>query len=438
MEEQFPLSWVRGFVESVRPYLYLRPEDNLIILLPNQAHKLNTSAMRILQRVFDGEEPEAIAAEALQSEKARQDLYYFFCDLKAMVSGCLGDSSGRKAVERIEYSLPFTQLPVLSEVALTYRCNLRCAFCYAGCNCQQRDGGEMTTEEARRVLRIIKEEARVPSVSFTGGEPTLRLDLPELISFARAIGLRVNLITNGTRIDEAYASELERAGLNSAQISIEGPEAGIHDKLTTIHGSFQRSLKGIDALSRTGIYTQTNTTLNSANSEYAEKIVDLVKELGLKRFAMNMLTPSGSAAENDHLYLRYSDMAPLVRRIKRRADQLGVEFLWYSPTPYCMFNPVTEGLGNKSCAACDGLLSVDPLGNVLPCSSFDAGVGNLLEKPFAEIWQSAQAVFWRGKDYAPDECGGCGSFIACAGACPLYWRACGTRELQEYAGVATV
>jgi radical SAM protein with 4Fe4S-binding SPASM domain len=76
------------------------------------------------------------------------------------------------------------------------------------------------------------------------------------------------------------------------------------------------------------------------------------------------------------------------------------------------------------------LLSIDPEGEVLPCSSFDYGVGNVLNIDFLDIWQSAQAAFWRNKKYAPEQCDGCSSFDVCAGACPLYWDACGTAELN--------
>jgi len=97
----------------------------------------------------------------------------------------------------------------------------------------------------------------------------------------------------------------------------------------------------------------------------------------------------------------------------------------------CIMNPLANGMGNKSCAACDGLLSISPTGDILPCSSYDEPVGNLLSQPFDDIWNSSRAVFFRNKDYAPAECSGCEEFKACAGACPLYWSALGTRELTE-------
>ena len=101
----------------------------------------------------------------------------------------------------------------------------------------------------------------------------------------------------------------------------------------------------------------------------------------------------------------------------------GVEFMWYSPTPLCIFNTITEGLGNKGCAACDGLLSVDPAGNILPCSSWDEPLGNLITHDFDTIWFSARATEIRNKKSAPEVCTGCDSLSICQGACPLFYRA---------------
>lgn len=432
-QEQYPLEWVNQFALSIKPYIHLRLEDSMIILPPNEAYKLNRTGLLLLAEVYKGKSLEKLLQKKNAGEEVRRDIYHFFCDLKALVSGCMGDGRGRKAVVQVPYKAPFSQLPILSEVALTYRCNLACKFCYAGCNCQKRDeaGGEMNTIQVKKVLRIIKEKADVPSVSFTGGEPTLRPDLPAFVKYARKIGLKVNLITNGTLIDAKLARDLAKAGLNSVQVSFEGPDAASHDQLTQVPGSFEQTWRGINCLVEAGINTQTNSTLNSQNYLHAEAMVELIHSKGLKRFAMNMLTPSGSATANKELQILYSEIGEVVLKVKRKADALGIRFLWYSPTPYCLFNPVASGLGNKSCAACDGLLSIDPRGEILPCSSFDAGVGNILREDFRTIWNSAKARFWRNKEYAPRECDGCQSFDACAGACPLYWEARGTTEIAK-------
>ncbi|HTP60097.1 MAG TPA: SPASM domain-containing protein, partial [Spirochaetia bacterium] len=97
----------------------------------------------------------------------------------------------------------------------------------------------------------------------------------------------------------------------------------------------------------------------------------------------------------------------------------------------CHYNTIARGLGNKSCAAMDGLLSVSPIGDVLPCSSYPQAMGNLLETPFRDIWFSERAAWFKNKRYAPSACGGCESFTACQAACPLYWKWAGTAEVRN-------
>ena len=105
-------------------------------------------------------------------------------------------------------------------------------------------------------------------------------------------------------------------------------------------------------------------------------------------------------------------------------------------TPYCLYNPVARGLGNKSCAALDGLLHVNPYGEILPCSSWPEPVGSLFERSFADIWFSNRSDYFKNKRFAPEECAGCESFVACQGACPLYWKSVGTGELEASRGGA--
>jgi len=427
-------NWVDDYFAHVRPYFDIREEDSLLIVLPNKAVKLNRTGFKVLRLLKDGGSITEIVEKLGGRSERRRELFYFLCDFRSMITGCLGEGGNRKAVDVVSNEESFNVLPVLSEIAVTYRCNLQCKFCYAACGCQKKSVSEMSTDEIIRILKIIRDEAKVPSVSFTGGEPLVRTDLEELVSSAREIGLRVNLISNGTLLAGSDRAERLRAsGLNSAQISLEGPTAAVHDQLTAVAGSYEKTLEGVKALIKAGIHVHTNTTVNSVNAAHLVELVKLVARLGLKRMSMNMVIPAGSAADTG-LQVSYSEVWSIIEPVRAEARRLGVEFMWYSPTPMCILNPLAEGLGNKSCAACDGLLSVAPNGDVLPCSSYPESVGNLLEKPFSEIWNSATALFFRRKKFTPDECAGCGDFAACTGACPLYWNVMGTAEL---AGITT-
>jgi radical SAM protein with 4Fe4S-binding SPASM domain len=146
--------------------------------------------------------------------------------------------------------------------------------------------------------------------------------------------------------------------------------------------------------------------------------------------SMNLFIPVGSGENAADLFFPYAETGAVVDEARRRARQAGVDFFWYSPTPLCLYNPIARGLGNKSCAACDGLLSVSPSGDLLPCSSWPEPVGNILRDGFSTLWFSKQAQFFKDKEYAPDSCKVCASFTACQAACPLYWKAVGCTEIQ--------
>lgn len=412
------ISWIDDFVRQIKPYIYVREDDGLLILIPNQAYELNPSGIAILSYLFQGNPIDRLLARIGDSAEKRRDLHYFFCDLRALISGCVQDQEKRAALVYKTYRGDINRRPVLSEIAVTYRCNLNCEFCYVGDNVT----AELGTSDIKKLLFKIKHEAHIPSVSFTGGEPLLRNDIVELVRYARRIGLWTNLITNGTRLNQKMVERLKSAGLSSAQISIEAAAAAAHDWITGTAGSYDEAIAGVSRLKETGIPVHTNTTVSRHNLLQLPDIIAQTKRLGLSRLSMNLMIPCGSAARRSDLWVSYEEISSWLPRLKRMAEQAGVKLLWYSPLPVCHFNPIAHGLGNKSCAAITGLLSVDPTGNIIPCSSWREPVGNLLTRSFSDIWHSGIVPFFHHADYAPAACRSCVSFDLCKGACPLFWR----------------
>jgi len=453
------LAWIDGFVSSVRPYVRVRLEDGVLIKLPAEVFQLNAQALDLLDRTLRGEPiSRTLAALRVESDAERLfQIHSFFCDVRDLLSGHLGDGSGRAATDVSPYAGSFTRYPVLAEIALTYQCNQACSFCYAGCGtagatpghaarerhprriCAGRTARDplrsaMTRDEVFEVIDRIARDGRVPSVSFTGGECTLRPELPDFIRRARARGLRVNLITNGVLCaSNDLVERLAAAGLTSAQVSLEGPTAEIHDRLTGRPGAFQRCLRGIRNLKDAGLHVHTNTTICEENAEHLTGIIDLAGRLELRQVSMNQAIPAGTSklARNARSRIAYSRIGPYVLRARDHADRVGLRFHWYSPTPFCIFNPIAHGLGNKGCAACDGLLHVSPSGEVLPCSSFSRGVGSLLEAGFERVWFGRRARWFREKRMAHRICRTCEHFKLCQGACTLYWSGLGLAELRR-------
>lgn len=442
------LAWARSFWLSLSPYAYARAEDCAVILPPNLVYKTNATGVALLDFVGKGGRFEDIpgfdAAKAGQIED-------FFLTLKAVYDGRPGAprpaeappgaSPGDGATgplrgpERVAYDFDFTRLPVLGEIAVTYRCNNRCRFCYAGCGGEAKATsaeGELELAGLMRVIDIFKHEAKIPFFSFTGGEPLIRPEIEELAAYAVSLGLRVNLVSNGSLATPERALSLYAAGVKSAQISLEAPEAALHDELCGRVGAFEETLAGIEALRSAGVSVQTNSTMTARNAEALMQLPAFARKLGISRLSMNLFIPVGSGASEGALVLPYEQAGAYVDRARKAALAAGVDFFWYSPTPLCLYNPIARGLGNKSCAACDGLLSVAPDGGLLPCSSWPEPVGSLVEREFSELWFSAAAQRLKHKEYAPDGCKACASFTACQAACPLYWEARGYGEIERF------
>jgi radical SAM protein with 4Fe4S-binding SPASM domain len=160
-------------------------------------------------------------------------------------------------------------------------------------------------------------------------------------------------------------------------------------------------------------------------------LIDLLAGMGQEYLSMNMVIRTGGAVGVPDI--GYDRIGEIVLALKERTEEHGMRFVWYSPVPYCLFNPAAHGLGSQSCSAAEGLLSIAPDGQVLPCSSFEQGIGNLVHEAFETIWNRRTARYWRNKEFLPPGCRECDLAEICCGACPLYWDEQGSfAEIAPY------
>jgi radical SAM protein with 4Fe4S-binding SPASM domain len=320
-------------------------------------------------------------------------------------------------VEKVEPFQKELSAPYRMDLAITYRCNNKCLHCYAG---GPRETKELTTHEWLLVIDKLF-ELGIPHVVFTGGEPTLRDDLPSLIAHTQEVGLVSGLVTNGRKLkDETYFKSLIDAGLDHVQITIESNNPKVHDKITGVEGSWDETVRGLKNAIASPIYTLSNTTLNQYNVEDILKTVDFIHGLGLKQFACNSLIYSGKAPEvAKDFALNESSLEPVLTQIRDHARELSMEFIWYTPTEYCVLNPLQIELGIKSCSACRISMAIEPDGTVIPCQSYFASLGNILKDEWKKIWQNPLCLKLRARKYVPDKCYDCPSLNICGGGCPL-------------------
>lgn len=320
----------------------------------------------------------------------------------------------------IEKEEPFTYrytAPLRMDIALTFKCQNDCIHCYAGGPHQTI---ELSTEQWKKVIDKLS-EIGVFILTFTGGEPTLHEDLPELLEYAQNKGIVTGLISNGRRLkDEKYVDTLEKAGLDFVQITLESHLPRVHDVMTNSEGSWKDTVKGIKNVVKSEIYVSTNTTLSKHNADEFLKTIDYLKELGVNAFGCNSLIYSGKASTvSEKFTLTIDELKVLLPMVKEKAQILGLKFLWYTPTQYCQFNPVQFGLGIKSCTAAMINACVGPNGDVYPCQSYFENLGNILSESWVKIWNHPLAEKIRKREYVEEKCKNCNDLQVCGGGCPL-------------------
>jgi radical SAM protein with 4Fe4S-binding SPASM domain len=320
-------------------------------------------------------------------------------------------------VEKVE---PFSRelsAPIRMDLALTFRCQNGCLHCYIG---GPHEVEEMPTEKWKRVLNKMR-GLGIFIATFTGGEPTLREDLPELVAHAQKMGIITGLVTNGRKLkDRDYVLTLEKSGLDFAQVTLESDNSKIHDQMTSSEGSWQETIEGIKNLIPTTIYTTTNTTLTKLNTSRFGETLDLINSLGIKVFGCNTLIRSGRGPLFARDYgLETDELRNLLPRIQEKAAQLRMEFLWYTPTRYCELNPVSLGLGVKSCTASGMNMCIGPSGNTYPCQSYFQTLGKFLDEKWEVIWNHPLSKQLRAHRYAPEGCEDCADLSLCGAGCPL-------------------
>jgi len=315
---------------------------------------------------------------------------------------------------------PFTKqfsAPFRMDLALTFRCQNNCVHCYTG---GPHKTDELTTEQWKRAIEKLH-QIGVFTLTFTGGEPTLREDLPELLQYAQDCGMVTGLVTNGRRLkDRNYVETLEKVGLDFVQVTLESHKAEVHDLMTQTKGSWKETVAGIKNVIPSKIYATTNTTLSQYNASDFLETVDFIKRLGIAGFGCNSLIYSGKASEiSDKFAVSVEALEGLLPKVHDKANQLGLKFLWYTPTQYCQFDPVKLGLGVKSCTAAMINMCIGPNGDVYPCQSYFESLGNILKDDWQKIWNHPLAASIRKREYAEPKCKDCPQLQICGGGCPL-------------------
>ena len=319
---------------------------------------------------------------------------------------------------------------------MTRRCNLKCVHCYA--QAVDPDGkDEISTEQGKAIISDLAAYG-APVMLFSGGEPLVRQDLPELASYATEKGMRAVISTNGTLITKEKARELKAINLSYVGISLDGAEE-IHDKFRGVPKSFKKALEGLENCKAEGLKVGLRFTINKRNVVEIPKVFKLLRELEVPRICFYHLVYSGRGSEMIKEDLNHAETRSVVDLIMDETRALfdaGMpkEVLTvdnHADGPYVWMRMLKED--PKRAEEVFQLLQYNEgnsSGRGIGCISWDGKVhadqfwrnhtfGNVLERPFSAIWDDPKIELLHKmknkKAHVKGRCASCRFLNICGG-----------------------
>ena len=329
------------------------------------------------------------------------------------------------------------------------RCNLKCKFCYYQDSLHQENN--KTTTEIKKELRFIKYFWRKNRVDFTGGEPTIRSDLPDLIKYARKIGFKQGgIITNGLLLsNENYFKKLIEAGLDDVLFSIESPSAEKHDALTCVKGSFSKLINGIENAKKLNLGFRINITITKQNYKDLPELARFLLKFKPKVVNIISFNPVEDAEfHSEDMMASFSEVAPYIKQtiniLKDHTKQINVRYI-----PFCFMKGYEKYICNKYQQKYDtyeaDLILREWLwvGPFLTVYHILKGIIRLSLKQL--LTQSLYSSFYDGilKSYQKfhrksQECKKCNCNNICLGLTQKYAEVYGVKELKALSGKITL
>lgn len=349
--------------KPLRVHLRLRRDGTgLLILNASTVLQLNPTAAEYAWRYIKGTPPADAAREIasryrIGTAQALEDYNDFAGRMRTLIETPDLDPVSYLDFERAAPHSADLTAPLRMDCALTYRVAARTQPDSAPV---KRAARELTTDEWRAILDKAW-SAGVPHVTFTGGEPTLRADLPELIAHAEKLGMVCGLLTDGAALaDKKYLDQLLQTGLDHILLILHPEDDAVWKALVFI----------VDA----DIFLTVHLTVNESTAPEGVKIVERLAKIGVQNLSL-------SAPDKSFL----GDMLAL----QDKARALNISLRWDLPVPYSDMNPVALEIEDEELPSGAGRawLYIEPDGDVLPAQGeADKVMGNLLTDPWDKIY----------------------------------------------------
>ena len=286
-----------------------------------------------------------------------------------------------------------TRVPWSVHIDLTYRCNERCVHCYL----DHEDHGELTTAEMLDVLEQIAEAGAI-FLTLSGGEIFLRPDLFEILAAARRLHFDISLKTNALLITAESAARLSELGVRRVQISVYSDEAAVHDAITKVPGSLERTLAAIPRLVEHGLKVKLACPLMRQNLLAYRGVMALAERLGVPYVLDLTITPMMDGSDGPLAHrVSPADLLPVLQDPELHAchaeprQEISEHAEPAVPSLGSVVSSGLEGPGydDLMCSAGHNGCYISPYGDVFPCVQLPQAAGNLRRDRFRDIWYHA-------------------------------------------------
>jgi len=321
--------------------------------------------------------------------------------------------------------LPWSHDSLLYEV--TPRCNLKCVHCYN----VWKDGVGYAQEElsAQQALELIKKavkESKCRQFTFTGGEPTLRDDLEQLVSCAASTCEHVILITNGTLLSEERIKSLIAAGVSLFELPLNSADRAMHNHMAGGIDCFDKVTQAAANIRYYGAELAFVFVGTSTNIDNWKETLELGIALGSRSFLFNRYNAGGEChGEPERLMPSVGQVRDGLVVSEEYCKNYKIGIGASIAIPPCLIDPKDfphVGFGFCAAGTDRAYYTIDPVGNVRPCNHTSTVIGNLLKTPLKEIVKSQALRAFR--QARPDFCKGCRLEEDCLGGCKAAAEVC--------------
>ncbi len=323
-------------------------------------------------------------------------------------------------------------LPKYFVVELTQRCNHRCQYCYTAWSApdlgyNQHNQVEMSTEEIEAVVVKLQDEAPVESIALSGGEPTLREDLPEILSFIQSRNITPILITNGTLLTEERVAATLVGG--TYEVSLLSFRREVHDQLVGRSGAWEAAIKGMANIRRAGGNLAAVFIAHKLNYMDLYKTAELAIAMGAYVLMYNRLN---LGAHNMQFAEQLLPTPAMIQENLDMLEEIGAQYrlpisvsVVIEPCVIDVRKYENIGFGWCPLAGENAYFTIDPFGNIRICNHSPVILGNIKQDSFRDIYYKHPYVH-AFRDTWPVECADCDPELKemCGGGCKAAAEQC--------------